>query len=83
MSGDKDGHIRGYIDGTCDGKLNGGTLTVIKDDGFSRPFVGTCELSGNDVSRNLMQYYDKSEQIPTAVSVGVKMRGGKCVAAGV
>ena len=82
VSGDINGHIRGYIDGTCDGKLNGGTLTVIKDDGFSRPFVGTCELSGNDVSRNLMQYYDKSEQIPTAVSVGVKMRGGKCVAAG-
>lgn len=82
VSGDKDGHIRGYIDGSCDGRLNGGTLTVIKDDGFSRPFVGTCELSGNDVSRNLMQYYDKSEQIPTAVSVGVKMQGGKCVAAG-
>ena len=29
-----------------------------------------------------MQYYDQSEQIPTAVAVGVKMRGGKCVAAG-
>lgn len=82
VSGDKDGHIRGYIDGGADGKLNGGTLTVIKEDGFSRPFVGTCELIGNDVSRNLMHYYDISEQIPTAISVGVKMSGGRCVAAG-
>ncbi len=82
VSGDINGHIRGHIDGSCNGKLNGGYLTVIKEDGFFRPFVGTCELVGNDVSRNLMQYFDKSEQIPTAVAIGVKMLGGKCVAAG-
>ena len=82
VSGDKDAHIRGYIDGSCGGKLNGGTLTVIKDDGFYRPFVGTCELKGDDVSENLMQYFDKSEQIPTAVAIGVKMSDGKCIAAG-
>lgn len=82
VSGDKNLHIRGYIDGSCGGKLNGGYLTVVKDDGFYRPFVGTCELVGNDVSRNLMQYFDMSEQIPTAVSVGVKTEGGRCVAAG-
>ncbi|MDE7265532.1 MAG: Hsp33 family molecular chaperone HslO, partial [Clostridia bacterium] len=63
-------------------RLNGGYLTVVKDDGFYRPFVGTCELVGNDVSQNLMQYFDKSEQIPTAVAIGVKCRDGKCVAAG-
>ncbi len=82
VSGDKDLHIRGYIDGTCGGRLNGGYLTVIKDDGFSRPFVGTCELVGDDVSRNLMQYFDLSEQIPTAVSIGVKIENNRCVAAG-
>ena len=82
VSGDKNLHIRGYIDGTCGGKLNGGYLTVIKDDGFYRPFVGTCELKGDDVSENLMQYFQMSEQIDTAVAVGVKMDGNKCVAAG-
>ncbi|HBN12267.1 MAG TPA: hypothetical protein DD415_01475 [Clostridiales bacterium] len=82
VSGDINGHIRGYIDGACNGKLHGGYLTVIKDDGFYRPFVGTCELVGNDVSQNLMQYYDKSEQIPTAIAIGVKMQGGECIAAG-
>ena len=69
VSGDKSLHIRGYIDAECGGRIDGGYLTVIKDDGFFRPFIG-------------MQYYDQSEQIPTAVAVGVKMRGGKCVAAG-
>lgn len=82
VSGDKDLHIRGYIDGSCNGKLNGGYLTVVKDDGFFRPFVGACELKGDDVSQNLMQYFTVSEQIDTAVAFGVKMKGGKCVAAG-
>lgn len=82
VSGDINGHIRGYIDGDAGGKLNGGYLTVIKEDGFYRPFVGTCELVGNDVAENLMQYFDKSEQIPTAIAIGVKMQGGECVAAG-
>lgn len=82
VSGDINGHIRGYIDGDAGGKLNGGYLTVIKEDGFFRPFVGTCELVGNDVAENLMQYFDKSEQIPTAIAIGVKLQGGECIAAG-
>lgn len=81
VSGNIEGHIRGYIDG-AGGGLKGGTLTVIKDDGFYRPFVGTCELKAQDVSENLMQYFRISEQIPTAVSIGVKIKDGICVAAG-
>ena len=82
VSGDKNLHVRGYIDGTCGGKLNGGYLTVIKDDGFYRPFVGTCELKGDDVSQNLMQYFQMSEQIDTAIAFGVKMDKDRCIAAG-
>lgn len=81
VSGDVDGHIRGYIDGGKNG-IKGGTMTVIKDDGFYRPFVGTCELKAPDVSENLMQYYHISEQIPTAVAIRVKVKGGVCLAAG-
>lgn len=81
VSGDINGHIRGYIDGG-EGGLKGGTLTVIKDDGFYRPFVGTCELKAPDVSENLMQYFHISEQIPTAVAIGVKVKNGVCTAAG-
>lgn len=81
VSGDCKGHIRGYIDGG-EGGLKGGTLTVIKDDGFYRPFVGTCELKAPDVSENLMQYFHISEQIPTAVAIGVNVKDGVCKAAG-
>lgn len=83
VSGDKDLHIRGYIDNESGGKLKGGCLTVIKDDGFFRPFVGASELISDDVSRNLMHYFDASEQIATAVSFGVKLApDGSCEAAG-
>jgi molecular chaperone Hsp33 len=81
VSGDKDGHIRGYVFGAENG-LKGGTMTVIKQDGLFRPFNGMCELKCDDVSENLMQYFHMSEQIETAVAIGVKMKGGKCVAAG-
>lgn len=81
VSGDINGHIRGYIDGAEYG-LKGGVMTVIKEDGFYRPFVGACELKCDDVSENLMQYYHASEQIPTAVAIGVKVENGVCLAAG-
>lgn len=82
VSGDIGLHIRGYIDGNCGGKMDGGYMTVIKDDGFYRPFVGASELVGDDVSENLMKYFQMSEQIDTAVAIGVKTGNGKCVAAG-
>jgi molecular chaperone Hsp33 len=83
VSCDKDLHVRGYADGSCTKTLKGGTLTVIKDDGFYRPFIGTCEIKCDDVSEIIMQYFHQSEQIPTAVSVGIKLNDdGKCVAAG-
>lgn len=81
VSGDAEGHIRGCIDGAEKG-LRGGTMTVIKEDGFYRPFVGTCELKCDDVSENLMQYFHISEQIPTAVALGVKLDEEGCAAAG-
>lgn len=83
VSGDIMLHIRGYADGSCRHTLKGGVLTVIKDDGFFRPFIGACEIESDDVSRIMMDYFHQSEQIPTAVSVGVKLNAdGTCAAAG-
>ncbi len=83
VSGDSDLHIRGYVDGSCKQTLKGGILTVIKDDGFYRPFVGSCQIGGDNVSRIMTDYFHISEQIPTAVSVGVKLDpNGVCTAAG-
>ncbi|MCI8370414.1 MAG: Hsp33 family molecular chaperone HslO [Clostridia bacterium] len=81
VSGDINGHIRGYIDGAENG-LKGGTMTVIKEDGLFRPFVGTSELKCEDISENLMQYFHISEQVATAVAIGVSVENGECLAAG-
>lgn len=81
VSGDVNGHIRGYIDGGENG-IKGGTLTVIKEDGLFRPFNGTCELKSADVAENLMQYFHFSEQVETAVAIGVDVKDGECLAAG-
>lgn len=76
-------HVRGYVDGSCTESLKGGTLTVIKEDGFFRPFIGTCEIKTDDVSEIFMQYFHQSEQIPTAVAIGVSLNeDGSCKCAG-
>lgn len=79
VSGDQKGNIRGYIDGE---NLKGGTMTVIKEDGFFRPFTGTCELKSDDISENLMSYFQMSEQIDTAVYISVEVKNGVCLHAG-
>lgn len=66
-------HVRGYADGSCKQTLKGGNLTVVREDGYLRPFVGTCELDGDEPCEALAQYYQQSEQIPTAVSVIVDL----------
>lgn len=81
VSGDIDGHIRGYIDGG-NGSLTGGIMTVVKDDGFSRPFNGACLMQSDDISENLTEYFRISEQVETLVEIGVKTEKNKCVAAG-
>lgn len=83
VSGDINLHMRGYIDGSAEGKLAGGFMTVVKDDGFFRPFTGACELVSDDVSANMEHYFQLSEQIPTRVRVGALFSPqGVCTAAG-
>jgi molecular chaperone Hsp33 len=54
------------------GKLLGkGTLNVIKDIKLKAPMTGTIELTTGEVAEDIAQYYLRSEQIPTAVSLGV------------
>ena len=83
VSADKALHVRGYVDGSCQNTLKGGTLTVVREDGFSRPFVGTCEIMSDDVSDILSAYFGQSEQIPAAVKIEVETGAdGNCVSAG-
>lgn len=83
VSADRELHIRGYADGSCSQTLAGGTLTVVREDGFSQPFVGTCQIDYDGMSDILETYFGQSEQIPTAAAIEVEFDGnGKCVSAG-
>lgn len=83
VSADRELHVRGYADGTCEQTLKGGALTVVREDGFSRPFVGTCEILSDDISDILETYFGQSEQIPTAVALYLDFgEEGECTLAG-
>lgn len=84
VSGDQPLHIRGYIDG-FEGALafGEGSLTVVRDDGYSRPFVGTCALPQNGgIDETMEEYYRVSEQLPTHFKTLIKLEGGRCAFAG-
>ena len=97
VSGDKDLHMRGYIDnpaadlppnasgkldvGGCVGK--NGYISVVRSDGEGVPFVGTTDLVSGEIGEDFAAYFAYSEQLPTAVAVGVKIgKDGSCVGAG-
>ena len=97
VSGDKALHMRGYIEnphaelapnalgkldvGGCVGK--NGTLTVVRGDGQNVPFVGTTPLVSGEIGEDFAAYFAYSEQLPTALAVGVKIgTDGTCLGAG-
>ena len=62
---------RGKLDiGAVVGK---GTLTVIRDQQLKEPYVGRIALVSGEIAEDLASYLAISEQIPSVVSLGVKM----------
>lgn len=53
------------------GALDLGILTVIKDMGLKEPYSGQCELKTGEIAEDLTYYFAASEQIPSAVGLGV------------
>lgn len=49
-----------------------GSLTVIRNDGYSRPFVGACQAAFDDLDENFEEYYRISEQLPTFIKTAVE-----------
>ena len=61
-----------------------GSITVIRDDGYSRPFVGSCAYVGGGLDSGLETYFKISEQIPTRLATLVALdEQGNCAYAGV
>lgn len=53
------------------GALDLGILSVIKDLGLKEPYVGQCQLQTGEIAEDLTYYFATSEQIPSAVGLGV------------
>lgn len=48
-----------------------GSLSVIRDFGMKEPYVGQVNLVTGEIAEDLTYYYAKSEQLPSAVALGV------------
>lgn len=81
---DNKSHVRGYVanpqadlppnaKGKLDvgGAVGPGFLSVIRDLGLKEPYIGRTPLISGEIAEDLTYYYVKSEQIPTAVALGV------------
>lgn len=53
--------------------LDLGVLSVIKDMGLKEPYVGQTHLISGEIAEDLTYYFANSEQVPSAVALGVLM----------
>jgi len=81
---DAEGHARGYVQhphvhrplndqGKLDvaGAVGSGFLYVLKDFGTGEPYRGSVPLVSGEIGEDFTYYFTVSEQIPSAVGVGV------------
>lgn len=86
VTADSKGNVKGYVDHpdvmlppNKDGKLDVGgaigigILNVIKDLGLKEPYNGSVELKTGEIGDDLTYYFATSEQVPSAVGLGVLM----------
>ena len=55
------------------GAIGAGNMSVIKDMGLKEPYIGQTALQTGEIAENLTYYFAVSEQVPSAVGLGVLM----------
>lgn len=86
VTADSKGNVKGYaynpevlIHANDKGKLDvagavgEGILSVIKDMGLKEPYVGQTKLVSGEIAEDITYYFATSEQVPSAVALGVLM----------
>ncbi len=81
---DSKSQVRGYVEnpfadlplnkkGKIDvgGGVGRGRLSVVRDLGMKEPYVGQVPIVTGEIAEDITYYYAKSEQVPTAVGLGV------------
>ena len=93
VEADGAGHVRGYPGqsvvnlpsrhGKLDvgGAVGKGVLHVMKDIGLGEPYSGAVPLVSGEIAEDLANYFVQSEQIPSAVSLGVFVSADQIVTA--
>jgi len=73
----------------ADGKLDVGTavghtgrMSVIKDLGMKKQYIGQCELVSGEIAMDFANYFAVSEQQPSLVALGVLVSGNAVLKAG-
>ncbi|MDO4337195.1 MAG: Hsp33 family molecular chaperone HslO [Eubacteriales bacterium] len=86
VTADSQGRVKGYVGnpdvcipanskGKLDvaGAVGVGFMNVIKDMGLKEPYVGQVALQTSEIAEDLTYYFAASEQVPSAVGLGVLM----------
>ena len=94
VEADSNGAVRGYVGVpdvhmvTAEGKLDvggalgrAGFLTVTKDLGLKEPYKGMVQLYTSEIAEDIAYYLTESEQIPSAVGLGVFVEPDNSVSA--